>query len=248
MRTIRKPTPAIPEIWTLDAGEGGSVDVKLVVNPRARRVAVRIDPVRREAVAIAPSPRQTARAVAFANERAGWIAIQLAALPDAHPFTHGAIIPIRGLDTILERASGRAPPRLEARPVRRLIIGAPDAETFAARVRRYLVAEARADFVARVQAHAATLRVTPGKMTVKDTKSRWGSCSVDGALAFSWRLIFAPAYVLDYLAAHEVGHLKELNHSPRFWAQVRRCVPDHARGRAWLRRHGQSLHAYGATR
>jgi predicted metal-dependent hydrolase len=208
---------------------------------------VRIDPVRREAVAIAPSHRQTARAVAFANERAGWIATQLAALPHAHPFTHGSILPIRGLDTLLERAPGRAPARMETRPYRRLIIGAPDAETFAARVKRHLVGEAKAEFAARVAAHAATLRVTPRKMTVKDTTTRWGSCSVDGALAFSWRLIFAPDYVLDYLAAHEVAHLKELNHSPRFWAQVKRCIPDHARGRTWLRRHGQMLHAYGAT-
>jgi predicted metal-dependent hydrolase len=246
MATIRRSDPPPPEFWTLDAGEGEKVEVKLIVNPRARRVAVRIDPVRREAIAIAPSSRQTARAVAFANERVGWIATQLAALPEAHPFSHGAVIPVRGLDTIIERVPGRAPPVLEYRPYRRLIVGAPDAETFALRVKRYLVAEAKADFTARVAAHAETLRVAPGKMTVKDTKSRWGSCSVDGVLAFSWRLIFAPPYVLDYLAAHEVAHLKEMNHSPRFWAQVKKCIPDHARGRAWLRRHGQMLHAYGA--
>ncbi len=246
MATIRKAAPPAPEVWTLDAGEGGQVDVKLVVNPRARRVAVRIDPVRREAVAIAPSHRQSARAITFANERAGWIATQLAALPEAHPFTHGAIVPIRGLDTLLERVPGRAPGRIELRPYRRLIVGAPDAETFAGRVRRYLVAEAKADFTARVAAHADVLRVTPRRMTVKDTKTRWGSCSVDGALAFSWRMIFAPDYVLDYLAAHEVAHLKELNHSPRFWAQVKKCIPDHTRGRAWLRRYGQTLHSYGA--
>ena len=246
MRMIRKASAPAPEFWTLDAGESGSVEVKLVVNPRARRVAVRIDPVRREAVAIAPSSRQTKRAVEFANERAGWIATQLAALPEAHPFTNGAVVPIRGFDTVLERISGRAPAKLEARPYRRLVIGAPDAETFAARVKRFLVNEAKSDFAARVAVHAETLHVKPRKMTVKDTSSRWGSCSVDGALAFSWRLIFAPADVLDYLAAHEVAHLKELNHSPRFWAQVKKCIPDHTRGRGWLRRHGQSLHAYGA--
>lgn len=207
---------------------------------------MRIDPVRREAVAVAPSVRQTARAVAFANERAGWIASQLATLPEAHPFENGAVIPIRGVDTVLERAPGRAAPRFEYQPYRRLIIGAPDAETFAARVKRFLVNEAKGDFVARARTHAETLGVTPRKITVKDTKSRWGSCTVDGSLSFSWRLIFAPSYVLDYLAAHEVAHLKELNHSSRFWAAVRKCDPDHAKGRAWLREHGQLLHAYGA--
>jgi predicted metal-dependent hydrolase len=238
--------PLEAEVWTLDAGEGGQVDVKVVVNPRARRVAVRIDPVRREAVAVAPSARQTQRAITFASERAGWIASQLALLPEAHPFANGEIIPIRGLDTVLERTTGRASPRIEARPYRRLVIGAPDADTFAARVKRYLVTEAKADFAEAVARHAETLKVRPTKITVKDTRSRWGSCTADGALAFSWRMIFAPGYVLDYLAAHEVAHMKELNHSSRFWAQVKRCVPDHGRGRAWLKQFGQTLHAYGA--
>jgi predicted metal-dependent hydrolase len=246
MRTIRKHPAPEPEVWTLDAGEGGQVDIKLIVNPRARRVAVRIDPARREAVAVAPSVRHSKHAVEFANERAGWIARQLAALPPAYPFAHGAVVPIRGVETVLERVPGRHAPRFEYQPYRRLVVGAPDTATFAARVKRFLVNEARADFAARARAHAGTLGVTPRRVTVKDTKSRWGSCTVDGVLSFSWRLIFAPPYVLDYLAAHEVAHLKELNHSPRFWAAVKKCDPDHAKGRAWLREHGQMLHAYGA--
>jgi predicted metal-dependent hydrolase len=76
-------------------------------------------------------------------------------------------------------------------------------------------------------------------------RSRWGSCSVDGALAFSWRVILAPPFVLDYLVAHEVAHLREMNHSRRFWAQVKRCMPDYEKGRAWLNRHGAALHAVG---
>jgi predicted metal-dependent hydrolase len=106
--------------------------------------------------------------------------------------------------------------------------------------------EAKADFTKAVELHASTLKVTAGKMSVKDTKSRWGSCTVDGDLSFSWRMIFAPAYVLDYLAAHEVAHLRELNHSSRFWSHVKKCTPDHAKGRAWLKMYGHTLHAYGA--
>jgi predicted metal-dependent hydrolase len=89
--------------------------------------------------------------------------------------------------------------------------------------------------------------VEPKKILIKDMKTRWGSCTADGVLSFSWRMILAPPYVLDYLAAHETAHLAELNHSSRFWALVRRCMPDYARGRAWLRRNGATLHAYGAV-
>jgi predicted metal-dependent hydrolase len=115
------------------------------------------------------------------------------------------------------------------------------------RVKRFLMAEAKFELQRRVAQHAALLRVAPAGLTVKDTRSRWGSCTADGTLSFSWRVILAPPYVLDYLAAHEVAHLAEMNHSARFWALVRRCAPDYARGRAWLRRHGQTLHAYGAS-
>jgi hypothetical protein len=98
----------------------------------------------------------------------------------------------------------------------------------------------------RVAVHAATLGASYSRLTVKDTKSRWGSCTAGGALAFSWRVILAPPAVLDYLAAHEVAHLIEMNHSPRFWALVRQCQPDYAKHRTWLRRFGAHLHAYGA--
>ena len=104
------------------------------------------------------------------------------------------------------------------------------------------------DLIDRVAAHAVTLGVTPVRVQVKELRSRWGSCTVDGVLSFSWRLILAPAYVLDYLAAHEVAHLREMNHSRRFWAQVRRCMPEFDRGRLWLHEHGCGLHAVGLAR
>jgi hypothetical protein len=227
--------------------EGERIPVRLLINPRARRIAVRIDPTKREAVAIAPSSRQANKAAAFAAERAVWIAHQLAQLPEAAPFSPGATLPIRGVDYRLKRVDGRVPATLENGPIPRLIVGAPDADIFAMRVKRFLMAEAKTDFTRRVAAHAAVLRVTPAGLQVKDTRSRWGSCTADGVLAFSWRVVLAPPYVLDYLAAHEVAHLVEMNHSAKFWSLVRKCCPDYINGRNWLRNSGQSLHAYGAA-
>ena len=82
-------------------------------------------------------------------------------------------------------------------------------------------------------------------IAIRDTKSRWGSCSSTGTLSFSWRLIMAPPLVLDYLAAHEVAHLKELNHSNRFWTLLHELCPATDEAERWLKRHGAELHRYG---
>ena len=246
MRTIRTSFDKTPTTLVVDA-EGERIPVRLIVNPRARRIAVRIDPTKREAVAVAPSTRQVSKAATFAAERAVWIAHQLAQLPEASPFKSGASLPIRGVDYRLKRVDGRQPAHLEKGPIPRLIVGAPDADIFATRVKRFLMAEAKAEFARSVAAHAATLKVRPAGVQIKDTRSRWGSCTADGILAFSWRVIFAPPYVLDYLAAHEVAHLIEMNHSTRFWNLVCKCAPDYVRGRNWLRNYGHTLHAYGAS-
>jgi predicted metal-dependent hydrolase len=93
--------------------------------------------------------------------------------------------------------------------------------------------------------HAEKLGVKPSRITVRDTASRWGSCSSARTLSFSWRLILAPDFVLDYVVAHEVAHLREMNHSPRFWAHVKALVGDERPHRAWLRAEGAKLHAFG---
>jgi predicted metal-dependent hydrolase len=231
--------PFITELETID---GRRVPVRLSINPRARRISVRIDPARREAVAVAPSKRQASKALAFAASRAGWIAQQLARIPESLSFVPGARIPVRGRMIVLAEERGRGAPRLEGD---RLVAPIPEGADFQARVKRFLVQEAKAALLERVEVHARTLGVTPTRITIKDTKSRWGSCSTTGALAFSWRIILAPEGVIDYLAAHEVAHLREMNHGPRFWACVKACDPDHHAARAWLRRHGADLHRYG---
>lgn len=240
-----KSAPTQTEIETID---GRRMAVRLVVNPRARHVSVRIDPTRREAIATAPSKRHLKHAEQFAAERAGWIAFELARLPKGVVLAPGAQAPLRGVDHELVYEHGRTQARIEAGAPPRLIAPAPDPALFEGRLLRFFKEEARRDLTARVTVHAQTLGVRPVRLQVKELRSRWGSCSVDGVLAFSWRLVLAPPFVLDYLAAHETAHLKEMNHSRRFWAHVRRCMPDFDRARVWLHEHGCALHAVGLAR
>lgn len=237
-----KPDHYVTEVETLD---GRRVPVVVRVNARARRVSVRIDPMRRIAVATAPNKSNLKRAHQFAAERANWIASELERLPAPIALEAGGCLPLRGLAHALVFERGRGGARVEPGEPPSLIAPAPDETLFQARVLRFLKSEATADLNARVAAHAATLGVAPKRIVVKDMRSRWGSCSAEGDLAFSWRVILAPPFVLDYLAAHEVAHLREMNHSRRFWAQVRACLPDYETGRAWLNQHGVRLHAVG---
>ena len=115
------------------------------------------------------------------------------------------------------------------------------------RVRDYLKREAKRDLEAASRLAAQGLGIKIGRVSVRDQSSRWGSCSSTGVLSYSWRLILAPPFVLDYLAAHEVAHLVELNHSRRFWRLVDGICPHMRRAKAWLDAHGSDLHRYGAT-
>ena len=234
---------ALPD--SIELINGQLVPLRIIVNPRARRISLRLDTARREAVAVAPSARLMPKAAAFALDRAGWVAAHLAKLPRMIALVPGAIIPLRGAPHRLVMATGRAPAHIEPGSPASIIVAAPDAETFTSRVRRFLAAEAKRDLIASVEVHAKTLKVAWRSITVKDTTSRWGSCNADGALCFSWRVVLAPPHILDYLAAHETAHLRELNHSKRYWSHVARCLPDYDRAEAWLRKHGAALHAVG---
>ena len=113
------------------------------------------------------------------------------------------------------------------------------------RLQDWLTGQARKDLSDRVAHHAGALGLRPRRISVRDQTSRWGSCSSTGQLCFSWRLVLAPRHVLDYVAAHEVAHLAEMNHSTRFWALVARTFHDMGRSKAWLNAHGRELHCYG---
>jgi predicted metal-dependent hydrolase len=157
-------------------------------------------------------------------------------------------MPLRGVDhRIVHRPGERGGVWLESSERGPLICVSGERPHVARRVTDFLKREARKDLEAAVARHSKQLGVKPRRMVLRDTVSRWGSCSSTGGLNFSWRLILAPPFVLDYLAAHEVAHIVHMNHSALFWKLARRLHPGTDRAEIWLKVHGASLHRFGAT-
>lgn len=231
--------------------EVGGSPVRFRVNPRARRISLRVDSKAREVVAIAPTPRQLADALKFAQSRADWMADRLAVLPDVRPLRPGMTIEVAGRPCLLERAAMRIAPRLipeTADEPQRLVAYGTD-EAFGRAAIRGLKAEAQVRLKARTEVHAARLRQPMPALAVADAKGRWGSCKPaargrPAVIRYSWRLILAPPSVLDYVAAHEAAHLIEGNHGPRFWALVDQLYGDHRAARRWLKAHGNVIQAF----
>ncbi len=230
--------------------EVGAVPVRLTVSRRARRVSLRIDRAKGEVLAIAPTPRRLAEAVAFAHERRAWITERAAELKPPTRLVPGLALTLFGEPCRLGRSPGRA--SLEGdgweRGVR-LKLGADDA-FYAAAIVALVKREARAWFAPRLERHCGVLGVETPRFGLGDPRSRWGSCTPPqrgraASIRLSWRLALAPPAVADYVAAHECAHLLQANHSPKFWAEVRRLVGDPRPHRAWLRTHGGELHRFG---
>jgi predicted metal-dependent hydrolase len=224
----------------------GGLTLRLRVSRRARRVSLRIDARTGEAVATAPSARRLADALSFARSRRGWLESRLAARPAGPALAAGARIVVLGEAWAL-LPDGRRP-RLEAGVLRGCGAGEADPQLVVRAVRR----TALAWFSGRAAWHCAKLGVPAPKIALADTASRWGSCTPAspgraGAVRLSWRLALAPTAVADYVVAHECAHLVEANHGPRFWALVSELVGDPAPHRAFLRREGAALLAFGRT-
>ena len=224
------------------AVDGVDVAVSVKLNPRARRIVLRVNPATGEVIVTAPSRGGAAAALAFAGRETQWIARQLRRLPSQVALMPGAVAPYLGVGHSIRHSPLRGPAPVWEEDGVLMVTGR--AEHASRRLTDFFKRQARALFAARALDFAARLGAKPGRIAVRDTKSRWGSCSQQGALSFSWRLIFAPEFVRDYVVAHEVAHLKEMNHSPRFWAHVKSLSPDSARARQWLRDNGRSLLRY----
>ena len=217
--------------------------VTFLRSARARRVSLRVDSARRRIVLTAPLRLSRAMAVGFAEAQAGWIAARLKRLPSRRPFVDGADLPLFGEPhRIRHRGELRGTAWREGGEIH--VAGRP--EHLPRRLRDWLIAELRARLVPLVHAKARRVERPVKRITVRDTRSRWGSCGPDGAMSFSWRLVFAPPEVLDYLVAHEVAHLVHLNHGPRFWALARTlCDGPIEAPQAWLKANGETLLQYG---
>jgi predicted metal-dependent hydrolase len=206
---------------------------------RARRFSLRVSRLDgRITLSLPPSARES-EAMAFLRAQEGWLRRALAGLAPQIPVGPGALIPVEGRLLRLVPATGRLI-RIEGDDL--MIPGDP--ALAGAAVRGYLRHLARERLTAASDRHAAALGRAYARITLRDVRSRWGSCTADGALMYSWRLVMAPPAVLDYVAAHEVAHLAQMNHSPAFWVVVARLVPQYKAHRRWLRESGQALHGY----
>ena len=221
--------------------------VRLRRHRRARRYTLRIHPSDREAILTLPPRGTLVDAKDFAQRHGGWIAARLGRLPKAAPFHPGAVVPLRGVaHRIVHRSGERGTVWTETRDSgERIICVAGGIEYLDRRVHDFLKREARKDLQKAAQRYAEALGVKVKRLSIRDQSSRWGSCTSAGSLSFSWRLILAPPFVLDYLAAHEVAHLVEMNHSARFWRVVDRVCSHVERAKKWLDTEGNDLHRYG---
>ncbi|SFD13460.1 M48 family metallopeptidase [Tropicimonas isoalkanivorans] len=219
----------------------GDPPINLVLrrSARARRYSLRVSRLDGRVTLTLPAHAPESKALDFAHEKAGWIRQRLAERPGEVIVAHGTVLPVFGqpLRVVPGTRSGLAPEDGQIAVSRR-------AKSVSATVCGLLKARARDALAAASDGYAQKLGRSYTRITLRDTRSRWGSCSSDGALMFSWRLILAPPEVLDYVAAHEVAHLAEMNHGARFWATVERLMPDYRTHRHWLRHNGEQLHRY----
>src|ERR1700755_508598 len=221
--------------------------IKVRRHRRARRYTLRIHPTDRAAILTMPPRGTIAEAREFAKMHGGGIAARRGRLPKAAPFQVGTVVPLRGIPhRIVHRSGERGTVWTETRDSgERILCVAGGFEHIERRVSDYLKREARNDLQKAAQSYAAALGVKVKRLSVRDQSSRWVSCTSGGSLSSSWRLILAPPFVLDYLAAHEVAHLVEMNHSPKFWRVVARIFPSGERAKKWLDTYGNDLHRYG---
>ena len=206
-------------------------------NARARRIVLRIDAKAGGVVVTLPVRASRAAGEALLQKNAAWVATRLAALPAVAGFADGVSVSIDGVPHVICHVPEGRGAWLEPG---KLCVGGTQA-FLARRVRDFLRAEAKRRFADQASVKAAQAGVAVGRVTVRDVKSRWGSCSPKAGLMFSWRLLMAPLFVQDYVIAHEVAHIRHLNHGAAFWALADTLSPHRAAAEAWLEREGPRL-------
>lgn len=215
------------------------IEVTLRRSRQARRISLRMSQLDGRVTLTLPHRVPEREAIAFAREKEGWLRRHLAQRDADIAVAPGATLPFNGRLLRIEAGTGR---RISVTDQAIRVPGAPD--QVPARLRGYLKETARAALTEASDRHSAALGRPYTRLTLRDTRSRWGSCTAQGALMYSWRLILCPPDVLDYVAAHEVAHLRHMDHSPAFWDTVTELFGDWRPMRDWLRREGAALHRY----
>lgn len=233
---------------------GLDTPVEMRRHPSARRMTLRVSRTKQAVIVTVPMQCNLDDAGQFLARYIDWVRDRVGKLPRPVPFVDGAVIPLRGVYHRL-RFTGEVPraglveliayDRTGAGPE---IVVHGNPRHAARHLRAWLWDEARRDVDECVAVHSRRLGLKAKRVVIRDQSTRWGSCSTTRVLSFSWRLILAPAHVLDYVAAHEVAHLAEMNHGPRFWALVRQTFPALDEAKDWLATRGLDLHRYGERR
>jgi predicted metal-dependent hydrolase len=225
---------------------GRVLPLRIMENARATRLTLRIDAGGRGLRVTVPPGVPVREVDRFIDRHQGWLEELLAKVPDRPQVRPGIKIPVRGVPHMIVHEPGtRGTVEIAAGTDGPLLIVHGDRRHLARRIADFLKREAKAEIEALVAKHAETVGRKAKAIRFKDTTSRWGSCTSDGTLAFSWRIMMAPRPVIDYLVAHEVAHLKEMNHGPKFWKLCRELCPRTDEARAWLKRNGAALQAIG---
>lgn len=220
----------------ITVGEGITLLVRR--SARARRMTLRVPRDGGQPVLTLPKSVALSEGKSFAESKAEWLRAVVARMPGPSVVSHGSALPVEGRNLIV------TPSAVRMAQVEGDNLLVPASRPVGPVVQAFLKHRAHQRLGPACDHFAATLGRSFQAIALRDTKSRWGSCTSDGRLMFSWRLAMAPPVVLDYVAAHEVAHLAHMDHSPRFWAAVDRLMPGYAVHRAWLRRHGAELMAW----
>ena len=242
----RPATPAPGRQERMHEVAGRTLPLKIVENDRARRLTLRIEAGGRGLRVTVPPGIRDSEVQRFIDKHTGWLEQRLAKVPERPEVRPGVKLPLRGVPHVIVHA-----PETRGTVTAGMQDGEPalfvhgDRRHLGRRLSDHLKREAKRDIEPLVARHAAAVGRRAKAIRFKDTVSRWGSCTSDGSLSFSWRIMMAPPTVIDYLVAHEVAHLRVMNHGPRFWALCRELCPRTDEARAWLKRNGGALQAIG---
>ncbi len=212
---------------------------------RARRLALRLDPVERVINLVVPEKMSIEKAYFFAMEHEDWVRKTLDSLPTPINFVHGAILPVFGDEIALDITIDENLKRTTLKQYDDVLVVKTYMGDPTSRIKTHLKKIAKAGLADMASDKADQIGKTITTVSVRDTKSRWGSCSQDGSISFSWRLMFAPYYAIDYVVAHEVAHMIHMDHSKAFWNVCEQLSSDYAKGKKWMKAHGNELMRYG---
>ena len=218
--------------------------LRIFENHRAKRLTLRIDAGGRGLRITVPPGLARGEVERFLDRHQGWLETRLAKLPDRPQVRPGVKMPLRGVPHLIVHEPDKRGTVTEGNDAGKpaLFVHGRE-EHLPRRLADFLKRAAKKDIEPLVAKHTARVGRQAKAVRFKDTSSRWGSCTADGSLSFSWRIMMAPPVVIDYLVAHEVAHLKEMNHGPNFWALCKELCPRTEEARAWLKRNGGALQA-----